>query len=71
MANVKNVLSNARNDVESAERNYIVDCLKSAVSYCKSQYEDSGIDWLPTVDFVGLKDESDKFTLLEEFLKLM
>ena len=58
-------------DLDTAEHDYIIDCLKAAVSYCKSQHADSGIDWLPTVDLVGLVDESDKFELLRRFLDTM
>ena len=56
-------------DPDTTEHDYIIDCLKSAVSYCKQQFEDSGIDWLPTVSFVGLQNEADKFVLLDLYLK--
>ena len=53
-----------------ALQQYIIDCLKSAVAYCKSQYEDSDIDWLPTINFIGSgdKDEADKFELCNNWL---
>ena len=57
--------------LDTTEHTYIVDCLKSAVSYCKSQYEDSGIDWLPTVGTVGLEAEADKFKLLYAWLQTL
>ena len=52
----------------SRERAYIVSCLKAAVRYCKQQYEDSGIDWLPSARELDLQDEHDKFALLEYYL---
>lgn len=58
-------------DIDTAEHDYIIDCLKSAISYCKSQFADSGVDWLPTVDFVGLAEEADKFKLLEMFVNTL
>lgn len=58
-------------DLDTAEHTYIIDCLKSAVSYCKAQYEDSEIDWLPTVDCIGLEKEADKFELLYAWLQTL
>lgn len=57
------------NEADALQR-YIIDCLKSAVAYCKSQYEDSDIDWLPTINFIGSgdKDEADKFELCNNWL---
>lgn len=48
---------------------YCVDCLKAAVAYCKAQYEESEVDWLPTVNFIGQQDEAIKFDLLVDFLE--
>ena len=53
------------------ENNYMLECLRAAVSYCKSQYESSEIDWLPTVNFINLQDEVAKFTLLEDYLRML
>ena len=48
---------------------YAIDCLKACVAYCKQQFNDSGIDWLPTVDFVDATlDESAKFDIVEKFI---
>lgn len=49
---------------------YMIDCLKSAVAYCKQQFNDSGIDWLPSICFIDNElDEAEKFTLVENFIK--
>ena len=54
-------------DVTLSE-DYLVTCIRSAISYCKSQFEQSGIDWLPSIDFVDpTLTESDKFNLLSDF----
>lgn len=48
---------------------YAIDCLKSAIAYCKQQYLDSGIDWLPSTNFVdSTLDEAAKFDIAEQFL---
>jgi hypothetical protein len=48
---------------------YAINCLKSCVAYCKQQFKDSGIDWLPTIDFVdSALEESAKFDIIEEFI---
>lgn len=49
---------------------YVIECLYSAVAYCKQQYLDSGIDWLPSITKVGLtpNDESQKYELMVDFL---
>ena len=47
---------------------YMVDCLKSAISYCKQQFEESEVDWLPSVNFIGQQDEAIKFEMLTDFL---
>ena len=48
---------------------YAIDCLKACVAYCKQQFNDSGIDWLPTVDFVdNTLEESAKFDIVESFI---
>ena len=58
-------------DKMTNENNYMLECLRAAVSYCKSQYESSEIDWLPTVNFINLQDEVAKFTLLEDYLRML
>ena len=52
------------------ENNFCMKCLRAAISYCKSQYESSGIDWLPSTNFIGLDDEASKFVLLEHYLQV-
>lgn len=49
---------------------YVIECLYSAVAYCKQQYKDSAIDWLPSITRVGLtpNDESQKYELMVDFL---
>lgn len=48
---------------------YVINCLKACVAYCKQQFKDSGIDWLPTIDFVdNTLEESAKFEMLEDFV---
>lgn len=73
MANVKRILDNLRNDVESTEHDYAVECLKAAVDYCKQQYCDScgEVDPLPSIKGVGLHNEDDKYVLLEMFLQTL
>ena len=73
MSKVKDVLTNMMEDVESAEHEYVVECLKAAVNYCFEQYHDNGgeVDPLPSVKSIGLSNEYDKFTLLEYFLKTL
>ena len=56
-------------DKMTNENNFLMECLKSAVSYCKEQYETSGVDWLPSVNFINLQDEAAKFYLLEDYLR--
>jgi hypothetical protein len=47
---------------------YLVTCIRSAISYCKSQFEQSDIDWLPSIDFVDpTLTEADKFKILSDF----
>ena len=66
MNNVETIMASL--DLDTPQHDYIIDCLKSAVSYCKSQYIEGSVDWLPTVNFIGLQDEADKFKLLEAYL---
>lgn len=48
---------------------YAIDCLKACVAYCKQQFNDSGIDWLPSIDFVDSSlEESTKFKIVEDFI---
>ena len=69
MATTQEIISKL--ELGSKEHDYIVDCLKSAISYCKEQYISSSIDWLPTVRFVGLDSEIDKFELAMEYIKTL
>ena len=51
------------------ESNYCMECLRAAVRYCKEQYEASGVDWLPTAEYINQQDEAAKFYLLEDYLR--
>lgn len=58
---------------DAHKQQYIIDCLKSAIAYCKNQYEDSAVDWLPTINLVGSgnMDEAEKFKLCSDWLLIM
>lgn len=55
--------------IVNRQHDYLVDCLKSAVAYCKSQFEESDIDWLPSVNFLdNTLQEADKFDMLKQYI---
>ena len=60
-------------DLDSYEHDYIINCLKEAVSYCKEQYDSSngGIDVLSAASNIGLQNEADKFILLDMYLNTL
>jgi hypothetical protein len=70
----ENVLRELIDDCDAVTKTYmdeyVIECLFSAVAYCKQQYHDSGIDWLPSITKVGLtpNDESQKYELMIDFL---
>ena len=48
---------------------YAINCLKSSLAYSKQQFLDSGIDWLPSINFVNNKlSEAAKFDIAEEYI---
>ena len=54
---------------EEKTKQFAINCLKSAVAYCKQQYLDSGIDWLPSINFLSNNlDEVVKFDIAQEFI---
>jgi hypothetical protein len=55
-------------DIHTPEHDYIIECLKTAVNYCKEQFKSSGIDWLPSAKTIGLNQEDEKFALLMLYL---
>jgi hypothetical protein len=65
---MEKLLDDSRQVLYEGERIFMLECLKTAVSYCKTQYLDSDIDWLPSAACLGLTDEADKFDLLEDFI---
>ena len=68
---IKIIKSIAKADLDTTEHDYVISCLKSAVSYCKEQFENSNseIDVLPSINNVSkVLEENDKFSVIEMFL---
>ena len=65
------IISIARADLDTPQHDYVVDCLKAAVMYCKEQFESSNseIDALPSISSITTElEDTDKFRILETYL---
>lgn len=65
---VTKLIEDCDSAIENFKRDFVIECLEEAISYCRCQYLNSEIDWMPPASDVGLCTEHEKYDLVLDFI---